>query len=219
MSKTKSASSGTPYLNPNDITASRSAGPPWLPTSWEHLPAELVDVDAGGVDHHLGLGAQVAQQGALGEDPVEQPALRLERVRPAHALEATDEGLVGGVEEDEVRTPAAVAKLGEGILEVGEEPAGPDVDHRGEADVDALRPRLGDEVGGRHEELRGQVVDDIPALVLHDVGRGGAAGATHARDDEDLTVVALREVDALDHGPLTHRPLLRRPPRSRRSGG
>ena len=104
MSTTKSASSGTPYLKPNDMTVDpqpRAAPAAERPAST--FLRELVDVEAGGVDDQVGLAAQVGEQLALAHDAVEQPALALQRVRAADRLEPADQHLVGGVQEHQRR--------------------------------------------------------------------------------------------------------------------
>ena len=62
MSNTKSASRGTPYLKPNDITAMRSRGPASFVEDRRDLLGQLVDVQARGVDDDVGVGAQVLEQ-------------------------------------------------------------------------------------------------------------------------------------------------------------
>ena len=91
-----------------------------------------MDVEPRGVDDDLGVGAQVAEELPLGLDAVEQPALALQRVRPADALEAADQGLVGGVEEDQVGAPAGLAQRREAGAQLAGERAGPDVDDGGD---------------------------------------------------------------------------------------
>ena len=135
MSKTKSASSGTPYLNPNDITASRSARAAGDPDDGGQLAGQLVDVEARGVDDDVRVGPQVAQQLALGLDAVEEPPLALQRVRAAHALEPADQRLVGGVEEHQLRVPAVLADRGDAVAQLGAERPGAHVDHGGDAQV------------------------------------------------------------------------------------
>ena len=151
------------------------------------LRPQLVDVEAGGVDDDLRLGPQVAQRLALGLDAVEQPAVALERVRAADALEPAHERLVGGVEEDEVRVPAGVAQRGETRLQLGVERPGPHVDDRGDLEVgDAGVAHLARELGHRREQLGRQVVDDVVAAVLDDVGGRRATGTAHPRDDDEV---------------------------------
>ena len=55
------------------------------------LGAQLVDVQPGGVDDQVGLAPQVLEQGTLRGDAVDQPAVALQRVRAADALEAADQ--------------------------------------------------------------------------------------------------------------------------------
>ena len=107
---------------------------------------------------------------ALTGDPVEQPTVTLERVRTPDRLEPADDRLVGGVEEDQVGPPAALAQLVEGRLEVVEEAAGPHVDDGGQPRQAGPAGCLVGEVGQGHEQLRRQVVDDVPPGVLEHVG-------------------------------------------------
>ena len=91
---------------------------------------ELVDVEVGGVDHQVGVGAQVGQQARARGGPVEQPAVALQRVRPADRLLAAHEHVVGGVEEQDQRDRRrAWPRCVEGGRELLEERPGADVDH------------------------------------------------------------------------------------------
>ena len=72
-----------------------------------HLGAQLVHVQAGGVDHQVGVAAQLAQQFALGVDAVDDAAVALEGVRAAHRLEAAHQGVVRGLQEDDPPGDAA----------------------------------------------------------------------------------------------------------------
>jgi hypothetical protein len=107
-------------------------------------------------------------------------------MRAADLLEPPDQGLVGGVEEDDPQLRRRAAERVERALGVGEELAAAHVDDRRHA-RDAVAGVLGQLHEGP-EHLRGQVVDDVPAQILEGVGGGGAAGAGHTRDDEDLPV-------------------------------
>jgi hypothetical protein len=211
-------------LKPNDIRARRTLGPALGAEQRGELAAELVHVQAGGVDDDLGLGPQVTQHLALGLDAVEQPAVALQRVRAPHALEAAHQRLVGGVEEDQVRVPARLAQGGQTRLQLGVERAGAHVDHCGDPQLDdpgvAHPPG---ELGHGREQLRRQVVDDVPATVLDDVGGRRPARPAHAGDDDEVVRPWHRRQAAsgrlvVSHCPLhRHGPLLRRrrPHRSR----
>ena len=173
-------------LEPERHQRHADLGPSPLGEDLGHLLGELVDVEPGGVDDHLRVGAQVLQQVALAHDSVEEPALPLQRVRAAHALEPAHQRLVGGVEEHQVGLPAALPQLGQRVAQVGEEAAGADIHDRRDA-----RDRGGPLLGGRQlrqgdEQVGRDVVDDVPAGVLEDVGDGAAAGAAHTGDDDEL---------------------------------
>ncbi len=146
--------------------------------------AQLVHGLVGGVDDHVGLVAQRAEQRALGGQPVGQPAAALQRVLPPVGLEPADQHRVGRLQEQHPRPVAA----GVEILDhrgqiVGERPR-PDVeDHR---DPGHPAPRPGAQVDHGGDQLGRQVVDDEPAEVLQALGRGRPAGAGQAGDDRDL---------------------------------
>ena len=149
-----------------------------------HLGAQLVHVQAGGVDHQVGVAAQLAQQVALGGDAVDDAAVALERVRAAHRLEAAHQGVVRGLQEDDAPGDVLGLQVGEGLAEVVEEAAAADVDDDRDAGDVALR--AGAELHHGGDQRGRQVVDDEPAEVLQTLGRGAAAGSGHAGDDHQL---------------------------------
>ena len=109
-----------------------------------------MDVEAGAVDDDVGGRAQVEEQLALALDAVEQPAVALQRVRAADALEAPHERLVGRVEEDEAGALAPGPGRPDGVLELGEPPTGADVDDDGdllEVCLGVARPGLVAQLG------------------------------------------------------------------------
>ena len=191
MSKTTSASSGSAVLE-----AERHDGDAQLHLAvageeGAQLGAQLVHVEAGGVDDDVGGRAQVEQQLALALDAVEQPPVALEGVRPAHALEATHESLVGGVEEDEAGSLASLTGCADRALELGEPAARAHVDddrHLLEVLLGVLGASLVTQLGEMGEQLWGQVVDDEPAEVLEHVGGGAASRPAHSGDDDDRRV-------------------------------
>ena len=81
----------------------------------------------------------------------------------------------------------AVAQRGEPGLQLGVEGPGPHVDHGGDPQVaDAGVAHLAGQLGHRREQLRRQVVDDVPAEVLEDVGGRRPAGTAHPGDDDEV---------------------------------
>ena len=78
-------------------------------------PAQLPGRQTGGVDHHVGLGAQRRQQPPLPLDALEQASLR-QRVGPPGRLVAGDQRLVGGLQ---VEQPERDARLAAGGREPG----------------------------------------------------------------------------------------------------
>ena len=93
------------------------------------------------------------------------------------------ERLVRGVDEDHAGPPAALPQGLQRDRQLGGEVTAAHVDDGG----DLLPLRV---VGGDLHELddhRGrQVVDDVPATVLEDVGGRRAAGPAHPRDDDEV---------------------------------
>ena len=94
-----SASTGSPYLKPNDTTLTRSAVSDAPPKASRIRARSSCTFSARGVQDQVGLAADAAQQLALGSDPVHDPAVFLQRMRAADALEPADQGLVAGLEE------------------------------------------------------------------------------------------------------------------------
>ena len=145
---------------------------------------ELVDRDVARVDDEVGALAQAGQALALLADAVDDAAAGRQRVPAARLLEATDQRLVGGLEEHERVLHAALVQLVEQLLERAEVLAAADVADDGDAvDLAALAAEQVDE---RRHQLRRQVVDAEPAGVLERVHRLGLAGPREARDDHEL---------------------------------
>ena len=147
-----------------------------------HPGAQLVHVQRGRVEDDVGVAADLAQQLPLRGDAVENRARALHGVRPAHVLEALDEGRVGGLEEQHVRGDAARAKRGDRGLQVGGERSRPDIDDRRDA---GQRGPVGQVEHGGQQRGR-QVLHHEPAEVLQRLGRGGPPGTGHAGDDDDV---------------------------------
>lgn len=149
-----------------------------------HLGAQFVHVQAGGVDDQVGVAAQLAQEFALGRDAVDDAAVALEGVRAAHRLEAAHQGLVGGLQEHDAPGDLAGLQVGEGLVEVVEEPAPAYVDDDG--DPGDVPLGAGAELHHRGDQGGRQVVDDEPAEVLQTLGGRGTPGAGHPGDDHQL---------------------------------
>ena len=121
-------------------------------------------------------------------DAVEQPAAALQRVRPADALEAADQHLVGGLEEEHARarsprSRSAASAAGRSAKNARGRARRPPTAIRW-----SLPPRVraGASSASVASSSGRQVVDDVPAEVLQDVGRRAPAGAGHAGDDDEL---------------------------------
>ena len=184
MSAMKSASTGMPYLKPKLTTLTRSRTVSGVPNSsairsvsWWTLRLEVSMTRSASA-------AQRREHDALQLQPVEEPALALERVRPAGGLLAAYEHLVVGLEEDQGGVPAG-GPWPEVGLQRREEGA--------RADVDDDRDRLGgatalvDQRDDVLEQARRQVVDDVEPEVLELLGGRAAAGAGHPGHDDQLT--------------------------------
>ena len=168
------------------------------------LASQLVHVETRGVEDHICLGSQLAQQLALGLDTVEEASTTLQRVRSTHALEAPDEGLVGGVEKEQLRAPRTFFQGDQRVVKLVEELLGPDVDDRREFERHPSPARLLPEHDQGGEQLRRQIVDDVPAAVLQHVCGRAAPGPAHPGDEQQLGRVVRDQI-------VTHRPA---PPRS-----
>ena len=120
-------------------------------------------------------------------EAVEQPAAALQRVRAAGGLLAADQDVVGGLEEEQRRTPAGRALA----------PGWPAATRRTSPDRTSTTTAIGWSVPWLSSTSRTtsrssvgrQVVDDVEAEVLELLGGGAAAGAGHAGDDDELAAV------------------------------
>src|SRR6478752_8665009 len=96
---------------------------------------QLVDVEVGGVEQHVGIATDVGHRAALALQTVEQASATLEGVRPAGSLLATHQHLLGRLEEEQRRGAAGHLLVAVGLQGV-EERARPDVDHHRDGLVD-----------------------------------------------------------------------------------
>src|SRR6478752_2669321 len=144
---------------------------------------QLVDVEVGGVEQHVGIATDVGHRAALALQTVEQASATLEGVRPAGSLLATHQHLLGRLEEEQRRGAAGHLLVAVGLQGV-EERARPDVDHHRDGLVDPAA--VVDEAHHVAHQRRREVVDDEVAEVLELLGRRAAAGAGHAGDDHEL---------------------------------
>jgi hypothetical protein len=158
-----------------------------------------VDVDVGGVDHEVGVRAEVGEDGTLAPEALDEAAAPLQRVRSASGLLAAYQHVVGRVQEQQRRTPAQ-GVVGEVGLQRLEERAGADVDD--DRDRLVVAATLVDQLDDLAQQRRRQVVDDVVAEVLELLGGRAAAGAGHPGDDHDLAaVLGGQRGDRLAHQP------------------
>ena len=108
------------------------AGAPGLGERVGDLRRELVDVEVGGVDDDVARLAHLGEACALDADAVEDRAVALQRMRPAHRLEPAHEHVVGGIEEHHAHVHAGAERLDD-LGQFGEEVAAADVDDRRDA--------------------------------------------------------------------------------------
>src|SRR5438874_3397252 len=164
------------------------AGPSLAPEQVEQPVAQLVDVELGGVDDHVGLGLDRLEELPLALDALPYPLALGEGVTPAGVLVTADEHLVRRLEEQNANVGAGLAELVERgceLLEVG-------------AGANRQRDPLGrgarrlHELGHLGDEGRGKVVDDEAAQVLERVGRLRSSCTRETGDDDELAHVRLR---------------------------
>ena len=173
----------------------RSAAPDAGPNVRDDRAPQLVDAEARRVDDAGGARAERREPLALERDAFEDARPRCpsvprhrERVRTARLAEATEDRLVGGVEEEHVQVaPAAVLERGEDATDLAEERANAHVD----AERDARDAAVLAERDGVGRERGRQVVDAEEAEVLERVERGRAPGAGEAGDDDDHRLARL----------------------------
>ena len=173
MSATKSASTGMPYLNPKLTTLILRRVASGVPNASATRSGELVDVEVAGVDDQVGVAAQPFEHLALALQAVDQPAAALERVRAPRGVLAADEHVVGGLEEEQRRTPAGARPVARVAWRESKNDAGAYVDHDRDGLLHAAalrRPGVTD-VG---QQAGRQVVDDVEAEVLQLLRRGAA---------------------------------------------
>ena len=173
-SKTRSASSGTPYLKPKLMSWIASwSGPAGRAELGEEPLAQLAQRQVRRVEDDVGLGADRVEEPALLGDRAGDAALVAERVAVARLAEAADQDLVAGLEEDDPGLDAAPLEGAAHGPEGQRRVAGPHVeDDRDLGEALAVRR---DELGQVGQQLAGQVVDDGVAEVLEELGRGGLA--------------------------------------------
>jgi hypothetical protein len=76
-----------------------------------YLVSQIVHVEVTGVDDQVRLTAQAAQQVPLGGYAVHQSPVTLQGMLAANVLEATDQHVVGRLEEKHLRTVAATVQI------------------------------------------------------------------------------------------------------------
>ena len=144
--------------------------------------AQVMDAGAGGVDHNVGFLLNPVQHLALAVDPALQRIAVLQRVGAAHLVKAGNQGLVGRLQEEHDGLAPGVDQL---------------LEHPCQAAGKRTRPHVGDdrqllhrgfrvkaELHHPHDQLRREVIRDVPAHLLEH-GRGGAAASTGHAGDED----------------------------------
>ncbi len=151
-------------------------------------PAQLPAGQAAGVHHHVGAGAQRREQLALGADPVDDPALRGERMAAARLLVAVEQRLLVGLEEEQLRLQPVGAELVEHLDQPLEVLAAA---HVGD-DGGLLHPAalVAEELAEAADHPRRQVVDAEVAAVLEGGDRFRLAGAGVAGDQDQLDLAA-----------------------------
>ncbi len=100
----RSASRGGPFLKPKVSRVSASFRARSVPEQLLGDPApQFGPGQVGGVDDDVGALAQRRQQLALGADAVDDPPFRRQRVAAAGLLVAVEQGLLVGLEEEQLR--------------------------------------------------------------------------------------------------------------------
>jgi len=129
--------------------------------------SESVDVVGAGVQHNVSGFPELLQHVTLGRDTVEDPSAALKGMRAAALLEAADQHIVTGVEEEDAVSDSASAEGTERRPDVSEQALATDID-------DHCQPRDGlgrvrNDFRERPQHLRGKIFDDVPAVVLQGV--------------------------------------------------
>ena len=185
-SKTRSASSGTPYLKPklmswiDELVRTRTSV-----ASWAKIRSRSSRSDRSEVSRTTSASARTGSSSrALLGDRARDAALVAERVAVARLAEAPDEDVVARLEEDDPRPDAATLERAAHRRERERRVAGPDVeDDRDPREALAVGRH---ELGEVRQQLAGQVVDDGVAEVLEQLGGGRLAAAGQAADDDDV---------------------------------
>ena len=188
-SKTRSASSGTPYLKPKLMSwmASRS-GSDGVAEPREDALAQLAQRQVRRVDDDVGLGADGIQEAPLLDDRGGDAALVGQRVAVAGLGEAPDEHLVTRFEEEDLRPDAAPLERAAHRPEGDRGIPRPDV----EDDRDLVEPLaiVRDELREIGQELARQIVDDGVAEILEQLRGRRLAATGQAGDDRDVLLFA-----------------------------
>ncbi|MCY1346899.1 hypothetical protein D9M69_329970 [compost metagenome] len=147
--------------------------------------AQLVEVEAGGVDLQVGEVGDGAEQGGFVANRFGQrPRLVGQWMAPAGLGEALEQGLVVGIEEQHVTVdmPGAdlVEQFGKALQLAGQVAC---VDRHGDQRLEQFGVQQG-ALGQFRQQQRRQVVDAVVAVVLQDIEGGALAGAGAAADDD-----------------------------------
>ena len=140
------------------------------------------------VDHEVGAGTDVTEEGSLARQPVEDATLPLKGMRTTAALEAAYQLVVSGLEEEHADVDAHTFDECECIVEIVEHLATAHVDDHSESVGHDILVDLGDGLG---EQRRRQVVDDEPAQVFEGASGRGPSGPGHSGDEYEFEGVVV----------------------------
>src|SRR3990172_3514874 len=169
-----------------------------LPVEIHQQLLELVDGQARGVHDPVGDLPDVGHRLPLGPDPVEDIAVRRERVPPAGLVVAADERLVPRFEEQHLRGVAPLLQLLEGLDEVGEVFPLPHIHAQG--DPPDFAGGLGAERGEGRDERGRQVINAEVAHVLEALDGVDLPRPAEAGDDDETRLLAHPSAPALRDG-------------------
>src|SRR3990172_9233436 len=169
-----------------------------LPVEIHQQLLELVDGQARGVHDPVGDLPDVGHRLPLGPDPVEDIAVRRERVPPAGLVVAADERLGPRFEEQHLRGVAPLLQLLEGLDEVGEVFPLPHIHAKG--DPPDFAGGLGAERGEGRDERGRQVINAEVAHVLEALDGVALPRPAEAGDDDETRLLAHPSAPALRDG-------------------
>ena len=121
------------------------------------------------VDDQIRGRPKITEHEPLPPQAVEDAVSLLQRVRPTRRFESSDEGFLGGLEEENLKVDSVATKIGHRLGQLREEGSTAGIDDHGDPMHVGV---LHGDVDSRPDQHGWNVVDDEPSGVLESAGRG-----------------------------------------------